>query len=395
MNVYVYEDRLALNFEPLSLTRPVIDIRIGSETFLDRIKFLFPKSNIALFVRDYLADFAKQKYPDLLINPESVTDGIWLLGNVIWKDDDLIAITKNSGAFYYEEHCIGANLTSFEGKAWIDAGGPTKLEPPIKNKVAIEVAYCQFLWEIIDKIPNTIESEMNHFSNESDKKYAENQSFINPDQIFINKSIIHPNVNINATNGPVLIDYGVEVYGPSYLEGPLYIGSKTIIKPLTQIKNSVIGPACKVGGEVNSVIIQGYSNKAHDGHLGDSFLGEWVNLGAGTINSNLKNNYSTVNVHINGKSIDSNRIHMGCFIGDYVKTAIGTLLNTGSVIGPGTMIVSDGFPPKTIKPFTWFIKGKHQMVNLENFFETGKLIKERRGQKFSTAEKELLKKIIN
>ena len=117
-------------------------------------------------------------------------------------------------------------------------------------------------------------------------------------------------------------------------------------------------------------------------------------MGAGTINSNLKNNYSTVKVQINGKSIDSKRIHMGCFIGDYVKTAIGTLLNTGSVIGPGAMIASEGFAPKTIKPFTWYIKGKHQKVNLEKFIETEKLVKERRGQKLSTVEKELIEKII-
>ena len=99
-------------------------------------------------------------------------------------------------------------------------------------------------------------------------------------------------------------------------------------------------------------------------------------------------------VQINGESVDSKRIHMGCFIGDYVKTAIGTLLITGSVIGPGAMIACDGFPPKTIKPFTWFIKGKHQKVNLDKFFETEELVKERRGQTLSIVEKELIEKII-
>ena len=132
------------------------------------------------------------------------------------------------------------------------------------------------------------------------------------------------------------------MHGPSYLEGPLYIGSKTIIKPLTQIKNSVIGPVCKVGGEINSVVIQGYTNKVHDGHLGDSFLGEWINLGAGTSNSNLKNNYSSVKVHINDQLVDSDSLHIGCFVGDHVKTAIGTLINTGSVIGTASMIASYG-----------------------------------------------------
>ena len=394
MNIYVYEDQQALKFEPLSLTRPVFDIRIGSETFLDRIKYLFPKSKIALFVRDDLADITKQKYPDLEINPLSINDGIWLLGNVIWENNDLITLTNNTGAFYYEDKVIAANLNSSEGKAWLDAGGPTKSTPITKNRISIEVSYCQFLWEIIDGIPNTINYEINYFGNTKDKQYDDRESFINNDKIFINQSIIHPNVNINAKNGPVIIDSGVEIHGPSYLEGPLYIGSKTVVKPLTQIKNSVIGPVCKVGGEIDSVVIQGYTNKVHDGHLGDAFLGEWVNLGAGTINSNLKNNYSTVKVQINGESVDSKRIHMGCFIGDYVKTAIGTLLNTGSVIGPGAMIACDGFPPKTIKPFTWFIKGKHQKVNLDKFFETEELVKERRGQALSIVEKELIEKII-
>ena len=113
MNIYVYEDQQALKFEPLSLTRPVFDIRIGSETFLGRIKYLFPKSKIALFVRDDLADITKQKYPDLEINPLSINDGIWLLGNVIWENNDLITLKNNTGAFYYDDKLIAANLNSF------------------------------------------------------------------------------------------------------------------------------------------------------------------------------------------------------------------------------------------------------------------------------------------
>ena len=108
--------------------------------------------------------------------------------------------------------------------------------------------------------------------------------------LFAKKRGSQQNVFFDTSKGPVLIESGVEISGPSYLQGPLYLGSNTIVKPLTQIKNSVIGPSCKIGGEIDKVIIQANTNKVHEGHLGDAFLGEWVNLGAGTINSNLKNN---------------------------------------------------------------------------------------------------------
>jgi UDP-N-acetylglucosamine diphosphorylase/glucosamine-1-phosphate N-acetyltransferase len=163
---------------------------------------------------------------------------------------------------------------------------------------------------------------------------------------------------------------------------------------MTQIKGGCsIGPVCKLGGEINSVIIQGWSNKSHDGYLGDAYLGQWVNLGAGTVNSNLKNNYSDINVMVNGVMSDTGSKHVGCFMGDHVKTAIGTRLNTGTVIGTGSNVVSNGFPPKSIPPFSWCVDGKVQSVRWESFLETTKIVKSRRGLELSAAEKSLLDSI--
>ena len=125
MNIYVYEDQAALNLEPLSLTRPVFDIRIGSETFLDRIQFLYPNATISVFVRESIADFTKQKYRNLEVNPKEINDGLWLLGNVIWRKNTLSMLNNDSCAFYYKNQCIWANLNSNQGKEWLDAGGPT------------------------------------------------------------------------------------------------------------------------------------------------------------------------------------------------------------------------------------------------------------------------------
>ena len=216
-----------------------------------------------------------------------------------------------------------------------------------------------------------------------------------PEKVFVSNSQLLPNVVINAQNGPVIIESNVIIGSQSYIEGPAFVGNGTVVTPLAKIKNCVIGPYCRVGGEVESSIIQGFSNKVHDGHLGDSYLGEWVNFGAGTSNSNLNNNYSSVKVQVRNSLVDTEKLHIGCFVGDHVKTAIGTLINTGSVIGPGSMIASPGLIPKTIPSLSWYVNKKFMNINIDKFFTTAVKVKERRDQKFSKAEKKLFKKLQN
>lgn len=261
--------------------------------------------------------------------------------------------------------------------------------------MSVSATYCQYIWHILDQMPQSISFEARNRGKPVTPSVFSNVSFINKGQVFVGDAVIQPTALINAEKGPVIIDDGATIHGQTYLEGPLYIGKDTMIKPLTQIKNSVIGPNCKIGGEVDTVMIQGYTNKVHDGHLGDAVLGEWVNLGAGTINSNLKNNYTEVSVQVNGKNVNTGSIHVGCFMGDHVKTAIGTVLNTGTLIGAGAMIATNGFPPKTIRPFTWYVNGRHRKVLLDKFLETAYHVKKRRGKSLSIAEKSLLKYLQN
>ena len=303
-----------------------------------------------------------------------------------------LLLTANN-AFYSDKKLVGANLSKELGENWIKKDGPAQGSPSIGNKEKVKSFYCQYLWDILDHLPHTILYESVDYRNHLDPKKYPGAIFMNSDEIFAGDATIQPSALINAEKGPVIIDDGVLIYGHTYLEGPIYIGRDSMIKPFTQIINSVIGPSCKIGGEINTVIIQGFSNKVHEGHLGDAFLGEWVNLGAGTINSNLKNNYVSVKVEINGKNIDTGSLHVGCFFGDHVKTAVGTVINTGTVVGPGSMIATNGFPPKTIRPFTRYVNGAHQKVILDKFFKTTYHVKERRDKKLSVAEKALLEKI--
>ena len=218
---------------------------------------------------------------------------------------------------------------------------------------------------------------------------------INDKDIFIGSpELINPSVVIDASDGPVIISENVEVCSLSVLQGPLFIAKDSVVQPHTFVRNSIIGEFCKIGGEISSSIIQGYTNKVHYGFLGNSFIGQWVNFGAGTTNSNLKNNYTPVNVTVNEQVIKTNELFIGLFAGDYSTFAIGTTFNTGTNIGPGCNVVTSGFPPKRLKPFTWYLNGKRMMANKTKFLQTVETMQSRRGKSLTDAEEFVLTNIL-
>ncbi|MDD5382074.1 MAG: hypothetical protein PHH60_00230 [Candidatus Margulisbacteria bacterium] len=202
---------------------------------------------------------------------------------------------------------------------------------------------------------------------------------------------IHSSAVIYAPEN-VLIEAGAEIEACAVLDarsGPIYIGKNTIIRPQSYLRGPLsIGPECRIGGEVTHSIFHGYSNKAHYGFIGHSYIGEWVNLGAGTTNSNLKNNYGTVKVIVHGKEVDSGQQFLGCFIGDYAKTGIGTLINTGAVIGVGANVLGGRVTPKHVPDFTWKDEERYR---LKDFLVAAGSMMQRRGVKLDTATTEKIK----
>jgi acetyltransferase-like isoleucine patch superfamily enzyme len=194
---------------------------------------------------------------------------------------------------------------------------------------------------------------------------------------------VHPSAVLYAPEN-MLIEAGAEVEANCVLDargGPIYIGAGTIIRPLSYLRGPLsIGPGCRIGGEVTHSIFHGYANKAHYGFIGHSYIGEWVNLGAGTTNSNLKNNYGTVKVRVGKNEVDSGQGFLGCFIGDFAKTGIGTLVNTGTVIGFGANILGGKVTPKYIPDFQWDEKAKYR---LEDFLKAAEAMMGRRNIKLS------------
>lgn len=196
------------------------------------------------------------------------------------------------------------------------------------------------------------------------------------------EATVSPGVIVDAEAGAVAIDSKASIRPGAVLVGPCFIGAGTIVAERTLIKaRTVIGPHCRVAGEIGSTIFQGYSNKAHDGHLGDSFIGEWVNLGAGTTNSNLLNTYGEVTLRLDPESpIErTGRQFVGAIIGDHAKTAILTRLPTGCVVGTGSMIATTAFAPSLVPRFSWMTDEGHRLYRFEKFLEVAATVWARRG----------------
>ena len=392
MKIYVFEDNRFSDFFPITTTRAVFDVRIGRSTFLERIIKVFSDCSVSLIVRDDLKEIVSERHPNFSVNPDNFEDAIWISGSVMWSKEDVKKLLEENTAFMYRNRLVGVNISSLSAEKWNSNGGPLACLPNDTEMKEINVNQCNYLWDIIKSIGNSIEEDVIGLDAISKDDFSKIH-LINPDKIFVNNANIMPGTIINAEKGPVYIDKNVHLYGQSYIEGPVYIGPDTIISPLSKIKDTVIGSNCKIGGEVESSVIQGFSNKVHEGHLGDSFVGEWVNLGAGTSNSNLKNNYTSVKVQLSEELVDSNSLHIGCYIGDHVKTAIGTLINSGSVINPASMVSSHGFIPKTLPPFSWYVNRKLDKMDFNKFVMTAKKVKERRNQTFSSNEETFYNKL--
>ena len=346
-NVIIYEDVDCNLLEPFCLNHATFEIRIGAYKNIDRIIKFFENdasnTNFILAVRDEIKELIKLRYPEFEVisnNDKEKYEGVFINGAVISETDKI-----------------------------------------------------KYLWDTFSLMKKYIESDfINFFSKDrvDNLDLYSNVTAIRKDKIYLgNNIILNPGVVLDASNGPIIISNNVKVHSNSVLEGPLYIGESSEISPLALIRgNTSIGPFCKIGGEVACSIFHGYSNKVHHGFIGHSYIGEWVNIGAGTNNSNLKNNYGEIKILFNNKVINTKLQFMGVLIGDYSRIAIGTNLNTGTNVSLGSNIFNYKLDQRYIKPFSW---GADKKVSFDKFIETIEKMKARRDKNISNIEKDYLR----
>ena len=397
MRLCVFEDAGALNLEPLSLTRPAFDLLLGAGTQLDRLRRLFPADEIGVVVRPGLAELCRRSRPNLAVNDADwLRRGAVLFVNARWLPAAVPATYPEAGEVgLASEQVAYAAVPSAD----LDDATPAHLagrlaewqrDPAARPAGGVLLNY---LWHFVDHNADALAQD--HVFWRSQKKRptaADGLTVLGPrEQVVVDPDAkVEPHVVIDATRGPVLIDREAVVQAFSRVEGPCYLGPGTQVLA-ARVRGGSFGPQCRLGGEVESSVVQGFSNKYHDGFLGHSYVGEWVNFGAGSHTSDLRTDYGPIKMTVNGAAVQSGVIKIGSYLGDHTRMSINTLLNTGSVVGPfGLLLTSGTLLPRVIPPFCRYGHGRVQeRTDLREMFATAATVMARRGQEWTPAHEEL------
>lgn len=339
------------NLYPFTLTRQLQDIRVGILTIREKWEMMLKLPSFDRKEDDY-KDLGRSVNID-----EAVGDGVCLMihGNVLPTPKLVKAILKlKDGEFIATPggSSVAFRITKKDivDKYKIKVGQAVTFKEPVRT--------IQYPWDIFQQNDWAIRQD---FALLSEKRKSQSPSKTNkvmkPSQVFVEKGAKIEYSVINASAGPVYIGKNAEVMEGCLIRGPFAMGEGACLKMGSKVYGATtLGPGCIIGGEIKNSVLFGYSNKAHDGYLGDSVIGEWCNMGAGTTNSNLKNNASDVKIWTPKGEMNAG-MKCGVIMGDYSRTAVNTSINTGTVIGVSCNVFGSGLTPKYIPSFSWGSEG--------------------------------------
>ncbi|NVO11336.1 MAG: GlmU family protein [Bacteroidales bacterium] len=383
----LFDDSRRLNLLPLTFTRPVAEIRIGILTIKEKWEKLL-NTPCSFLTADYL----REKYHPANGEMESCI----LNGSVIPNQELFDSIKKlNIGeALVWEDTIIAALLPTTPNPSYIPSIGDFK-----ERKYLFEKPFMVLnLWDIFSQNKKAIDQDFALLTkNRKSEPISKTNQVINPENIFIEKGATVECAILNASSGPIYIGVDSEIMEGSIVRGSFALCNNSILKMGAKIYGpTTIGPHSKVGGEVNNSVFIGCSNKAHDGFIGNSVIGEWCNIGADSNNSNLKNNYANVKLwNYQKKSfVDTGLQFCGLIMGDHSKCGINTMFNTGTVVGVSANIFGSGFPRNFIPSFSWGGAQGFSIYSVDKAFETAELVYKRRGLSFNSIEKKIFRNVF-
>ena len=377
MNIILFDGEQRGNLLPLTFTKPVGALRMGILTFKERWEMLL-KGEVSYYTQDYLkGKFIPQvKEDNLFVNPS------------FFPSKELVIALQNLGL--NEVLNYNGKTVAFRSSEFKELIGLNSVE---FTADLIEIAYP---WNIFTHNFHAIEFDFNLLTNgRISQPISETNRVLHPERIFLEEGAKVEFAILNATEGPIYVGKDAEIMEGSMVRGGLALCEHAKINMGTKVYSGcTVGPYCKVGGELNNAILMAYSNKGHDGFLGNAVIGEWCNLGADTNNSNLKNNYSEVKQwnYPTGRFIKTGLQFCGLIMGDYSKSAINTQFNTGTVVGVSANIFQGGFPPNIIQHFSWGGAKDAPVFSLDRAYEAAEKMMERRKVPFTEEDKKISRK---
>jgi UDP-N-acetylglucosamine diphosphorylase/glucosamine-1-phosphate N-acetyltransferase len=385
MNYILFDDQSRENLLPLTYTRPVAALRVGIQTIAEKWS-RFLNNTCSHLTADYLME----KFPI-----EKGKDNLLINGSVLPNQElvDRLKQLKFNQALIKGEKVVAVRMSHAQ------LSDTVFFEPENFEQVLTDVDFNQVNhpWDIFRLNGDELQSDFHYLARErKSQPIPESCRATAPDNVYIEEGAIVEHAIINASTGPVYIGRDAQIMENCTIRGPFAMGRGAVLKMGAKIYGpTTLGPYCKAGGEITNSVMTGYSNKGHDGFLGNSVLGEWCNLGADTNNSNLKNNYGNVKVYTYARNeyTDSGLQFCGLIMGDHSKCGINTMFNTGTVVGVCANIFGSGFPPKHIPSFSW--GGAEGFTEHEpgKAMETAARVMQRRGIRFNETEERIFRKL--
>ena len=385
MNLVFFDPPHTESLRPLSFTRPLAAFRVGIFSIAEKWQQHLTFSKSSFYTRPHLA----RKFQLLVADNNLVLNGSVLPNNELVSE---IKNLKSGEGIYYGNTLVAALMDKDMLIRFCNAGKVELLKRESKSDPSFILSLSNIFSLNDQELRNDFELIK---KNRSSQKLSNSNILIGKEEdLFIEEGAVIEGSVINAKTGPVYLAAHSEVMENSSIRGPFALCEHSVLKMSSKIYGATtIGPYSKIGGEVNNSVIFGFSNKAHDGFLGNSVIGEWCNLGADTNNSNLKNNYAEVKLwnYNSGRFEKTGLQFCGLIMADHAKCGINTMFNTGTVVGVGSNVFGSGFPRNFIPDFSW--GGAHGLeeYQLQKVFEVAKLVFDRRGMNFDDKEKEILK----
>jgi UDP-N-acetylglucosamine diphosphorylase/glucosamine-1-phosphate N-acetyltransferase len=404
--ICLFEDHLWRNFAPVTLTRPVYELVTGMSSLRAKITRLFPDAELCLLTRDYLAPKLRRSVGEVPVNDaDALRDGCTLFvnGRAVANPGTQVPELEPGTVYRIGDEVVAAYLDAAGAEPIRQAIG-RELDSSVWGAVAASlvevpaglVTVFRNLWELVLANGEWIRKEFPLYARGTGSGGVEPGASVRGEasQLYLGEgAVVLPGVVLDVTEGPIFLSQGVKVKPPTLIEGPTFVGTKSLVDGAKIRESTTIGPVCKVGGEVEASIVQSYSNKHHDGFLGHAYVGQWVNLGALVTNSDLKNNYGSVKVQrwADQAPVDSGETFVGCSIGDHSKLGIGVMITTGATVGMSVNWTGSDTVSRHVPSFVWHTPGEHVEYRLNKAAETATAVMKRRKLEFDEVESELLR----